>query len=271
MISPSAQKILDICERGAYTAPSGQLRPIGAALAAAREGTCLFRPAELGGLRVPRGGPARVEVTGETTIAAARRLVQVEGAPGVMALNFASARNVGGGFLGGARAQEEDLCRASGLYLCLTEQPDYYEANRRQPSALYTDHAIWSPGVPVFAEDGALLEEPFLCSFLTSPAPNAGAALDRGESRGAIRRALFARARQVIAIAADRGHRTLVLGAWGCGVFRNDPSQVAGWFREWLADGGPYASAFETVVFAVLDSSPERRFLGPFEERFGAD
>ena len=56
-------------------------------------------------------------------------------------LNFASARNPGGGFLKGARAQEEDLCRCSGLYPALLTQPNYYQINREQSSMIYTDHA----------------------------------------------------------------------------------------------------------------------------------
>jgi uncharacterized protein (TIGR02452 family) len=61
----------------------------------------------------------------------------------------------------------------------------------------------------------------------------------------------------------------LVLGAWGCGVFANDPVQVAGWFARLLAGDGPYRMAFRKVCFAVLDRSPARETIGPFERRFG--
>ncbi|MCZ7684092.1 MAG: TIGR02452 family protein [Sandaracinaceae bacterium] len=71
----------------------------------------------------------------------------------------------------------------------------------------------------------------------------------------------------MLAVAAHHGHDALVLGAWGCGVFRNDPTEVAGLFGEALE--GRFAGAFARVVFAVLDSSEERRFIGPFERRFG--
>ena len=91
-----------------------------------------------------------IEVTAETTQHAARRLVESESVADLVLLNFASARNAGGGFINGAKAQEEDLCRCSGLYQCLISQRGYYDANRKQESALYTDHLIYSPNVPWF-------------------------------------------------------------------------------------------------------------------------
>jgi len=94
----------------------------------------------------------RIEVTNEASLAAARRL----GGP-VGCLNFASAKNPGGGFRGGAEAQEEILARSSGLYRCLLEAPGFYAFHRSQRDLLYSDHAIFSPAVPVFRdEQGAL-------------------------------------------------------------------------------------------------------------------
>lgn len=122
--------------------------------------------------------------------------------------------------------------------------------------------------MPVFRDDaGALLSEPYLCAFITAPAVNAGVVLERDRSRRAEVRAVMARrVRRVLAIAALHEHSALVLGAWGCGVFRNDPAEVAGLFAEALV--GPFHGAFAEVVFAVLDSSPERRFIKPFERAF---
>jgi uncharacterized protein (TIGR02452 family) len=86
-----------------------------------------------------------------------------------VALNFASATSPGGGFLSGARAQEECLARCSGLYACLADNP-MYGFHRARRDALYSDYAVYSPDVPVFrSEDpaGTLLDEPWLCSFIT--------------------------------------------------------------------------------------------------------
>jgi uncharacterized protein (TIGR02452 family) len=71
---------------------------------------------------------------------------------------------------------------------------------------------------------------------------------------------------RALTIMAHHGHRHLVLGAWGCGVFANDPEVVADQFA--LSLFGPFAGVFDEVVFAVLDWSAERRFVRPFAERF---
>src|SRR5262249_37135212 len=134
---------------------------------------------------------ATIEVTGETTAQAARRLIQRDGVARVAALNFASAKNPGGGFLGGAKAQEEDLARASALYACLITQRAYSDWTRACGSMIYPDHIISSPGVPFFRDDRLdLLEDPFVCSILTAPAPNAGEAARHGEPRDEVSRAL---------------------------------------------------------------------------------
>jgi len=207
-------------------------------------------------------------VTNETTAAAGRRLVASEGLAGVAALNFASARHPGGGFLGGAKAQEEDLARCSALYACLEPSRTYYDANRRSVSLIYTDHIVWSPGVPFFRDQRLdLLEQPFLLSIITAPAPNAGEEIRREPgARGEIHAALGRRARLVLAAAVRSGHRTLVLGAWGCGVFRNDPDPVAAAFDEALDVA---RGAFDRVVFAVRERGGEGPNLRAFKKRFG--
>src|SRR6202012_1418760 len=103
------------------------------------------------------------------------RRLRDEGADRIAALNFASARNAGGGYLGGARAQEEDLCRVSALYTTLREAPDYYAAHRASKDPAYSHRVVYSPEVPVYRDARyGLLEEPYRVSFLTSPAPNTG-------------------------------------------------------------------------------------------------
>lgn len=63
-------------------------------------------------------------------------------------------------------------------------------------------------------------------------------------------------------------YRRLVLGAWGCGVFRNDPAQVAGAFRTLLGPGGRFAGAFERVAFGILDRTPGATVRAAFERAF---
>jgi uncharacterized protein (TIGR02452 family) len=83
-----------------------------------------------------------IEVKNETTLAAARRLLDLARKP--VALNFASATHPGGGFLSGGLAQEESLARSSGLYACLRNNP-MYEYHRSNYDPLYSNYAIYSP------------------------------------------------------------------------------------------------------------------------------
>jgi uncharacterized protein (TIGR02452 family) len=248
-----------------YTNAQGAVVELGALLDRAIAGTQSYPAEQM--LPAELSGPHQTAITvrNESTLAAARRLAGEGKRPA--ALNFASAKHPGGGWLSGARAQEETLARASGLAACIAGHP-MYARNAALRDALYLDDAIYSPDVPVFRDDeGAPLPEPYLCAFITAPAVNAGVVLERDRSRRAEVRATMAhRVNRVLAIAALHEHTALVLGAWGCGVFRNDPAQVAGLFAEGLA--GPFRGAFAEVVFAVLDSSPERRFIGPFEQAF---
>ncbi|HEX2312834.1 MAG TPA: TIGR02452 family protein [Thermomonospora sp.] len=248
-----------ILDRGAYTAPSGRTVPIAEDLERSVAGTRLYTPGELADLvaALPAAEPVRtrIEVTEETTLAAARRLAGT-GDDEVACLNFASAKNPGGGFLSGAHAQEEGLARSSGLYASLRAAPEFYAFHRERRDLLYSDHLIYSPGVPVFRDDsGALLPEPYRVAFLTSPAPNRGAIRDP-ETAARVGATLRVRAAKVLAAAHDQGHRRLVLGAWGCGVFRNDPAEVAETFAGLLRDGGAFAGRFAHVVFAVWDTAP---------------
>ena len=205
-----------------------------------------------------------IAVTGESTIEA---LIRLAGQPGhVACLNFASARNPGGGFLGGAQAQEESLARSSALYPCQLTHEDHYIRNRRQKSLLYLDLALWSPLVPFFRDDdGAWLAAPVLASVITCAAPNAGA-LGRTTSVEELEATLVRRGRFVLAIARHHAVETLVLGAWGAGVFKNDPVMVARIFKRLLAD--EFAGVFERVVFAVIGTVETSANHRAFAEAF---
>ncbi|MFB7862641.1 TIGR02452 family protein [Streptomyces sp. NPDC056069] len=255
----------EIVAAGHYTAPDGRTVPLAGQLAAALAGTRLHGPEPVpvtpGTDRTPT-----LQVTGESSLAAARRMVRADAATPVAVLNFASARNPGGGYLNGAQAQEEALCRSSALYATLLRAPEYYEHHRAERDAFYTDRVIHSPGVPVFRNDGGrLLDEPFTVGFLTSPAPNAGVIRRRTpELADRVPAALASRAERVLETAAAHGYRRIVLGAWGCGVFQNDPAQVAGTFKAQLTGAGRFAGHFGEVVFAILDRTRDRATLGAF-------
>lgn len=212
-----------------------------------------------------KGVPAVYRVVNQSVVQAIMELSQSGYIPAV--LNFASAKNPGGGFLNGAMAQEEALAAASGLYSTLLLHETYYQANRRCKTMIYTDHAIYSPEV-VFFRDGRfrLLENPVTASVLTLPAVNMGQVLRTGEDQEKARAAMKERMRLSLAIFAARKETHLILGAYGCGVFRNDPAEIAGWWQELLEDEG-YGRLFQEIVFAVLDRSGKN--IAEFEKRFG--
>lgn len=213
-----------------------------------------------------------VTVTNESTIEAAMRLKDNN----ACALNFASAKHPGGGFLRGCLAQEESIARSSALYHTLIVHPEFYEENKRSQKeniGLYLNYAIYSPDVPIFKMDnGELLEEPFTVSILTSPAPNRNAIVSdieiNDEIEGTIdiliNNVFDKRIRQVLNIMADNGHRTIILGAWGCGAFGNDPGVVANLFANCLEET-PY---FDNIIFAIYDD-PNSITYKTFDERFG--
>lgn len=190
-----------------------------------------------------------------------------EGKKQIGVLNFASAKNPGGGFLNGANAQEESLAASSGLYETLLTQPNYYKRNRECNSMMYTDYAIYSPDVVFFRDEKFhLLESPKTASVLTLPAVNYGQVILKGEDTNLAKQCMKKRMKRSLEIFAEMGEKYLVLGAYGCGVFRNDPKEVAFWWKELLEN--EYDNVFEQIVFAVYDKSKEKSCIQAFENLF---
>jgi len=251
-----ARETLDILANGGYMAPDTfEAIDISTRLCQAVAASTHFpTSAWNSSLKAPKQRSS-IEVRCCTTLAAAQDLASCEhadAAPGV--LNFASARNPGGGFTTGAEAQEESLARSSGIYPCLSKHFDvFFAPNRRAESGLYTHDLIFSPGVPVLRDsNGSLLNQPYYVDFVTAAAPNCGVLEGRcgaQKARQQCRDALDERIWRVLHTFASHGCVDLVLGAWGCGVFRNDASVVAQLFNSNLAKMG----CFRRVVFAVLD------------------
>jgi uncharacterized protein (TIGR02452 family) len=256
-----------ICLEGVYVAPSGRTVELRDAVAEAIADTIAVPPNQRLDTCPVGQRATKVEVREESTLVAARRLHAAGLDP--VALNFASAHNPGGGFLSGARAQEESLCRASALYACIKEQPMYaHHAGARDP--MYSHYMLYSPNVPVFRDDdGPLLDEPWRCAFITAAAPNVKALRDRDPSRvREVPGVMAERIARVLALAAREGHASVVLGAWGCGAFGGNAETVAEKFHAAL--NGPFRGTFASVVFAVLDTSADRRTIGPFERQFAS-
>lgn len=178
--------------------------------------------------------------------------------PNCALLNFASYRHAGGGFITGAWAQEEAICHDSTLYNVLCKFESFYAENERSLNhSLYTDRAIFSPGI-IF-ERGEKSAE---CSAITCAAPNYSSARGRGITDAQNEAALKQRIDFVISIAEEQGVDTAVLGAWGCGVFGQDPASVARLFAERLEE-----SSVKLAVFAIPGDTRKRNYA-EFEKRF---
>ena len=203
-----------------------------------------------------------IEVTNETTLSAHKR--HLAKGHNAVSLNFASATQPGGGFLGGARAQEEYLCRSSALFLSIKDSP-MYDYHRDNWTPFYSDAMIYSGDVPVFRDDQhELLATPYQASFITSAAPLAKKVLPHDYPK--LPNILLHRIHKIISLAKAKGHDSMILGAWGCGAFGNDGYVVAELFHRMLTV--EFAGSFRAVTFAIVDTSPEQRFIGPFAERF---
>ncbi|HJP73984.1 MAG TPA: TIGR02452 family protein [Pseudonocardiaceae bacterium] len=254
---------------GHYDHPTTGRVPLGDTVRAAADSTRIHHEID------PATSPVtnrstRFEVTPESSLGAAERC-HTDNSRIVGVLNFASARNPGGGYLNGAKAQEEDLCRCSALYTCLLRAPEFYAVHRASSDLRYSDRVISSPGVPVFRDDQfRLLPKPYPVTFLTSAAPNTGQLARRApELLTEIPELLTVRAGQVLAAAQQSHVDELVLGAWGCGVFGNAPADVAKAFAAHLGPGGRFGSAFDRVVFAIYDRTREQSTLAAFRAVFG--
>lgn len=214
-ISREAARVLghsavEAAQKGSYVNQSGDIVDWSDAIRAACAMKLSIPPdAPLPHFEPPPINQTTIQVANETTLQAARRLVDRSIRP--LALNFANGLHPGGGFLNGARAQEETLCRSSALYLTLVGDAMYEaHANRSRPDS--TDWAILSPDVPVFRnDDGTESLEPWRLSFITCAAP-AATRVGQPESADLLER----RIHRVLDIARAYGYNALVFGAWGC-------------------------------------------------------
>lgn len=255
-----AQNTLDIVKIGHYKTPSGKVVHI------ITKGSILYLPDHMFSDDFQKG-LMDISVTQETTMVAAQRLVNEN----VCILNFASAKNPGGGFLKGAVAQEECLARSSTLYHSIKDCSEFYKQAKNSPG-VYDDHIIYSPEVTFFKDDdGKLLEDPYTVAVVTAAAPNINLVKSLGNDVEETYDAFYTRIENVLKVMATKGHKTIVLGAWGCGAFGNDPYIVSDFFADIL---GAYP-AFDKVVFAIYDSltsATYQAFESTFtQEEFGDD
>lgn len=180
-------------------------------------------------------------------------------------LNFASARNPGGGFLKGSVAQEEALCLASNLYPALEGSLMYTHNNKNPVDGLYQDIAIYTSQALFFRDaNHNILTIPTHADVLTMPAVNAGHARDSRVPEETIRETMVRRIELSLAIFAEKGCKSIILGAYGCGVFKNDPWFVAKAYYNLLTT--KYKNVFEYVNFSTYGAKECSTFEKVFKK-----
>ena len=200
-------------------------------------------------------------------------------------MNFASATNPGGGVVKGSSAQEEAICRCSTLYPNLNEPKmwnGFYRPHRQELNPLHNDDCIYTPGVIAFKSDTDYpqmlpLNRCYKVNVITCAAPNLREKPSNGMNSGDgdmavkisnddLQELHEKRMRRVLEITAKKGNDVVILGAFGCGAFRNPPEVVARAMKTVVEE---YRNAFETIEFAVYCSPRDDSNYRTFKEVLG--
>lgn len=236
---------------------------------------------EVEGNIVQRDKPARIVVSKKRTLEAASAYVGKK----VCILNFASATNPGGGVVKGSSAQEEAICRCSTLYPNLNEPKmwnGFYRPHRQELNPLHNDDCIYTPGVIAFKSDTDYpqmlpLNRCYKVNVITCAAPNLrekpSNVMNSGDGDMAVKisnddlqELHEKRMRRVLEITAKKGNDVVILGAFGCGAFRNPPEVVERAMKTVVEE---YRNAFETIEFAVYCSPRDDSNYRTFKEVLG--
>ncbi len=185
-----------------------------------------------------------ITVSGDRSYQAAMRLRKENPAEKIAVMNFANAFHAGGGVTKGSSAQEECLCRTSTLYPLLyrrTLRDSFYKHHYELNTPKASDSLVYTEGVIICKTDEDLprrmeKEDWVTVDVITIAAPdlrdksnkhaplvNGGTYMNNAELFGYhVKRAIH-----MLTCAAAKGADILVLGAFGCGAFQNDPEVVA--------------------------------------------
>ena len=270
-----------IIKAGAYTSPTGKqiVLQMDKMLAGA---ACYHDELPIQDTPAVAGG-SRIIVEKNDCLMAAQRLVQEGYNPAL--LNFASAGRPGGDVETGARAQEETICRRSTLtrsiYTFDASFASKYGYNHspgnNYPLGNLDFSAIYSPAVTVFKEglECTLMENPYQVAVITCAALNLNGRYDLkltpdGHLPQRAKEITANKVRTIFRIALMHGHDSLVLGAFGCGAFKNPPAEIAKLFHE-VMEEPEFKNKYRLITFSIIDDhNSNNRNLRAFEEEFGA-
>ncbi len=252
------EEALEICQRGSYE-KDGKTVEIGLT-SSQMTGARVFLPEEVDSMSPEETGigPCSFSCENRDALSLAHEkcddpsYAAENGNNSILLLNMASAVRPGGGVRDGMGGQEEALCWGSSLLLSLESDAakPYYEYNNALKTHLGSDAIILSPDVVVFRDEkGELLEEPFTISVITCAAPNVRFGFE-GKTDEEYKAMLQERINGILRCAASLGYKNFILGAFGCGAFKNDAALVSDDFYRALT--GPAGRGLEHADFAVL-------------------
>jgi uncharacterized protein (TIGR02452 family) len=219
----------------------------------------------------PKTDKAKVVVSGKRSLEAAEAYAK-QGKK-VCVLNFASATTPGGGVVNGSSAQEECICRCTTLYPCLKNDglwTSFYAPHRKAANPLYNNDCIYTPDVCVFKSDTNFPEplprdEWWKVNILTCAAPNLRERPSNPMNPHAgykpakvtpaeLETLLASRIRRIFEVAVENENEVLILGAFGCGAFRNPPEIVAKVFYDVMQD---FLGYFDSIEYAIYHTERE--------------
>ena len=246
-----------------------------------REKTVIYGEGSLPELSPQGDKECRVTVTRSRTLEAAMNAHKDYPGARICVLNFASATNPGGGVTKGSSAQEESLCRCSTLYPVLNSTlpwQSFYGVNRQSGDPLHTDACIYTPDIVICKSDDdspkRLKEQDRVTvDVITCAAPNLRKKTGNAYNTEYVNsvsltldelyRLHLKRAKHIMHTAALSNEDILILGAFGCGAFENDPGTVARAMNDALTE---YRKYFTAVEFAVYCTERDMRNFNIFSK-----
>lgn len=189
-------------------------------------------------------------------------------------LNFASGVQPCGRYLAGDMAQEESLAYSSDLYHTLSseEMQIYYQSNLDNNSYANTNNIILGEVIFFRDEKQKLISNPVTIKVLTSPAIHLRQVrITKEKLPDTPKNIMKERMRYILTVFADSGCKTIILGAFGCGAYKNKPKDISDNWFELLEEEG-YKKYFENIIFTISGSTRKNTnydiFLCRFKELF---
>lgn len=201
--------------------------------------------------------PPRIKVRAENVL---YRIAHFSGQRSLGVMNFADPLEPGGRFQDGVNAQEQTLCRNSFLYPELLKfEQTYYAENKRNDNGFYYSRSlIYSRHVKILRDEKekGLANNYKYPDIVSISAPNIAAMKTAGlpVSKQHVEIDLFDKILRTLRAFKNERVRNLILGAFGCGRFQNDPRSTAKLFLDILSRD-EFLGVFDEVYFDIYHDS----------------